>query len=539
MTISALLKAGKSFDCSASKYDLDGPRVWVKIPFLDQGLPDGPVEVQADNNGLTNMQVHSVLDDGQILSSKFSTQDVQKRWRPKGRYALPVPGSENPDIRNHIRSVYIAIDDLKVTPSISLLELASTQKWDQLQLPLLVMFAALCGMAIMPLIYNMFFYGALGYSFMPWHSLMIAAAVTYTFSSSGLILVAFPETTLATKMLINYWAPAVAVAACGFFLVSFIEQGKIERWLQKAIYLTAMLPVIVTALVIRVDETATLEARNYYHAAFVPVALVIFYTMGHALRRGSKAVWFQIAGWTPILCFAMDRVARGMDLYIGWAMLDYGMYFLLVVESIVLALGVAYRILRLRQTHEVTLRKQSELTLLADTDGLTMMNNRRSFEREFRRSQKELRYSHLALFDIDFFKRVNDRYGHEIGDRVLRIVGRELDATPHFAARIGGEEFTLLMQQDAAKDEINYPINALTEICEHLIKTVHEKVPEILEAVTFSVGVAAISRRDSLRNVMAIADGRLYHAKHKGRNQIVWIDLSDPLAEKAPGMIHC
>ncbi|PHR19783.1 MAG: hypothetical protein COA41_06370 [Sphingopyxis sp.] len=537
MTISALLKTGKSFDCSSSKYDVDGPRTWVRIPFLDGGLPDGPVEVQADNNGLTTMRVHSVLDDGQILTSHFSAQDVQAHWRPKGRYGLPVPGTDKPGIRSHIQTVYVAIDDMKVTPSISLLELASTEKWDALQLPLLVMFAALCGMAIMPLIYHMFFYGALGYSFMPWHSLMIGAAVTYTFSSSGLIFVAFPETSLATKMLINYWAPAVAVAACGFFLVSFIERDKIERWLQITIYWTAMLPIIVTALAIRVDETSTLEARNYYHAAFLPIAVVISYTMGHALRRGSKAIWFQIAGWTPILCFVMDRVARGVDLYIGWAMLDYGMYFLLVVESIVLALGVAYRILRLRQNHEVTLRKQTELTLLADTDGLTMMNNRRSFEREFRRNQKDLRYSHLALFDIDFFKRVNDRYGHEIGDKVLRVVGRELDATPHFAARIGGEEFTLLIQNDAAEDQINYPVNALTEICEHLIKTVHEKVPQIQEAVTFSVGVAAISRRDSLRTVMAIADGRLYHAKHKGRNQIVWIDLSDPLADKPAGMM--
>ena len=248
--------------------------------------------------------------------------------------------------------------------------------------------------------------------------------------------------------------------------------------------------------------------------------------MGHALRRGSKAIWFQIAGWTPIIVLGLDRVARGMDLYTGWAILDYGLYFMLVIETIALALGVANRILRLRQQNESILRKQVELTLLADTDGLTMMNNRRAFEREFARNLHEHRYSHLAIIDIDFFKRVNDLYGHEVGDEVLRVVGKELDATRHFAARIGGEEFTLLLEPDSRDNRKKFPANALTEICEALIKAVHERVPEIQEPVTFSVGVASIAKRASLRSVMGTADRRLYDAKNNGRNQVVWIDIS-------------
>ena len=166
-----------------------------------------------------------------------------------------------------------------------------------------------------------------------------------------------------------------------------------------------------------------------------------------------------------------------------------------------------------------------------------MMNNRRSFEREFGSNQHEYRFSHLAIFDIDFFKRVNDRYGHEIGDEVLRVVGKELDATRHFAARIGGEEFTLLMRNDSRENRKKFPVNALTDICEALIKAVHERVPEIQEPVTFSVGVASIAKRDSLRNVMATADRRLYAAKNNGRNQIVWIDISDAKPSAPTGTI--
>ncbi|MFK7841944.1 MAG: diguanylate cyclase, partial [Sphingorhabdus sp.] len=489
-------------------------------------IPAGIVEVQGDNNGLTTMQVHAVLDDGSIMSANFSEQAVTENWRPKGQYGLAIPGTEDPEIRNRIQKVYVTIDEPKVASSISLIQLASKEKWDDLKLPLSVMFAVLCGMAIMPLIYNWFFYGALRYDFMLWHSLMIFATVGYTFSSSGLIFIALPETSLSAKMVFNYWTLAIGIAASGIFLLRFVERGKIAGWLQTVIFLSSILPLIVTALVVRLDDGYSMDARNYYHASFVPIFLVVIYAMAHALRRGSRAIWFQIAGWSPIILLGLDRIARGMDLYIGWPVLDYGLYFALVLETIILALGVANRILRLRRRHESTLRDQVELTLLADTDGLTAMNNRRSFEREFKRNQREYRYSHLALFDIDFFKRVNDRYGHEIGDEVLRVFGKELDATDHFAARIGGEEFTLLMRNDRGEKRKNYPVNALTEICETLIKTVHDQVPEIQEPVTFSVGVSSISKRAALRSVMATADRRLYDAKHNGRNQIVWVDIS-------------
>ncbi|WP_164089121.1 diguanylate cyclase [Sphingorhabdus sp. YGSMI21] len=526
MSAATLLKSGKPFDCSDNKYALEGPRVWVKVPFLDDRLPPGTVEVQGDNNGLTTMQVHALLDNGTLLSSRFSEQEVIDSWRPKGHYGLAVPGTDNPELRSRITHVYLAIDEPKVASSISLIQLASKEKWDGLKLPLSIMFGVLCGMAIMPLFYHAFFYGALRYSFMLWHSAMIAATVVYTFSSSGLIFLAFPGTGLLTKMLINYWALAIAVAASGVFLVRFVEQGKIAPWLRTGILVSSFLPVIVTALVLRINDGYDMEARNYYHASFLPAFFIVLYAMGHALRRGSRAIWYQIVGWTPIVMFGLDRVARGMDLYIGWPALDYGLYFALVMETIILALGVANRIFHLRKQHKSTLRKQVELTLLADTDGLTMMNNRRSFERAFRQNQRDHRYSHLAIIDIDFFKRVNDRYGHEVGDEVLRVVGRLLDGTGHFAARIGGEEFTLLIKDDGREKRRNYPANELAEICEALIKAVHEEVPEIREPVTFSVGVAAIARRVTLRSVMATADRRLYDAKGNGRNQIVWIDIS-------------
>ena len=262
VSLPALLKSGKAFDCSADKYDFNGPRVWVRFPFWADTLPAGTVEIQGDNNGLSTMQVHAVLDDGTILSSDYSGQALVRNWRPKGYYGLPIPGSETPAVRSRIQDIIVAVDDPKVVSAISLIKLASKAKWDGLILPLSIMFAALCGMAIMPLIYNVFFYGALRHSFMLWHSLMIGATVAYTFSSSGLIFIFFPETNLITKMMINYWSLAIGVGASGFFLLRFVEQGKIAPWLKGLIAVTSMLPIFVTAWVLPIDGGYSMDARN-------------------------------------------------------------------------------------------------------------------------------------------------------------------------------------------------------------------------------------------------------------------------------------
>lgn len=531
--ISDVVAASGRFDCSNDKYDFSGSKLWIKIPFKADSIQPGPVEVQGDNNGLSSMALHSLLTDGTIKSAYFSEQEVIDSWRPKGHYGLPVPGSEDAATRSQIETVYISLDNPRVASSITLVQLTSKKTWDDLKLPLSAMFALLCGMAIMPFFYNVFFYGALRHSFMLWHSVMIMGTVVYTFSSSGLIFLVFPETSLTTKFLLNYWTLALAIAASGFFLDRFLEPGKIAPWLRSVLLLSATLPVFVTAYVFQTIDGYDTNIRNYYHASFVPYLFVVLFTMGHALRRGSKAIWFQIAAWTPIILLSADRIARGMDLYIGIPELDYGLYFALVLETIILAFGVANRILQLRRMHENTLRKQVELTLLAETDGLTAIGNRRALEKAFRINLNQRRYGHLAILDIDYFKRVNDLYGHEVGDDVLRIVGKELTDVPHFSARIGGEEFALLLTSEGRENRKMNPAAQMTKICEKLIKAVHHQVPVIKQPVTFSVGVATIPKRTSLRAVMSVADKRLYNAKNNGRNQVVSFDLSD--RDRKPG----
>lgn len=173
------------------------------------------------------------------------------------------------------------------------------------------------------------------------------------------------------------------------------------------------------------------------------------------------------------------------------------------------------------QLFETIQAANERLEQLAITDGLTGLYNQRHFREkyseEYARSARYQVPLACVIFDIDFFKNINDRHGHLMGDQVLRgIAQRALGCTRKidFAARYGGEEFVLLMPQTDME-------GAMTQ-AERLRETV-ANLPFDGIQVTVSVGVAVYNRRTMLRpdDLLKAADEALYKAKANGRNQVV------------------
>jgi len=175
---------------------------------------------------------------------------------------------------------------------------------------------------------------------------------------------------------------------------------------------------------------------------------------------------------------------------------------------------------------DITDRKriQDELQKIAITDSLTGLFNRRHFfdlgEKEFAKSTRYNRSLSVILLDIDFFKGINDTYGHFVGDQVLTQVGflfhkngREADLT----ARYGGEEFIILLPEtDCASAML---------VAERLRKLIEESLIQIgnnLIRFTASFGVAAIdgANAETFDQLVSQADQALYEAKRVGRNRV-------------------
>jgi diguanylate cyclase (GGDEF)-like protein len=168
-------------------------------------------------------------------------------------------------------------------------------------------------------------------------------------------------------------------------------------------------------------------------------------------------------------------------------------------------------------------RYHEEIYQLATHDALTELYNRRHFtelaDKEIVRAMRHLRPLSLCIIDVDLFKPVNDRYGHNSGDEVLRQIGalvRKHARSDDLPARIGGEEFALLLSEcriDAAR--------ALAERLREAVAAATFAPGGEPQRITISIGIAALGPdRDDRSSLMAAADAALYRAKREGRNRV-------------------
>lgn len=178
------------------------------------------------------------------------------------------------------------------------------------------------------------------------------------------------------------------------------------------------------------------------------------------------------------------------------------------------------------QIQDITKQKQleSELARLAMEDELTGVSNRRYFmecaKREIIRGSRFHEPQALMMIDIDHFKKINDSYGHDVGDEVLRTMAQECHNSLRVVdafGRLGGEEFgALLLNTDADISKI---------LAERLRKRIEDLTVETSGGTiqfTISIGLVTFTEPSlSVEDLMKIADDALYDAKETGRNKVV------------------
>lgn len=202
----------------------------------------------------------------------------------------------------------------------------------------------------------------------------------------------------------------------------------------------------------------------------------------------------------------------------------------LIVLVVIIFLSFRHRELLLlntsleQQIEQATLQLSQSNEYLKDltvTDTLTGISNRRAFEHSLNEfMNRATRYGDslsMLIFDIDDFKNLNDQYGHDMGDRVLKdLVDRvdEIVRDVDVLSRWGGEEFTILMPRTNQTGAMK-----MAERCRHVVeKTLFDEVGP----VTVSIGVTCFLADDNERKFFKRADDALYQAKSEGKNRVVW-----------------
>lgn len=174
---------------------------------------------------------------------------------------------------------------------------------------------------------------------------------------------------------------------------------------------------------------------------------------------------------------------------------------------------------------DITERKRTEehIHQLATMDSLTGLANRHEFTRvanlEVQRSQRHGNPLSLIMYDLDHFKRINDSFGHSVGDEVLRTVSeiaRQTVRDTDLVGRWGGEEFMVLLPQT--------PLVDAAVLAERLRQAVDDYHFPSVRHVTASFGVAGFRPEDALDRLLLRVDKALYRAKENGRNRVEMLD---------------
>lgn len=187
--------------------------------------------------------------------------------------------------------------------------------------------------------------------------------------------------------------------------------------------------------------------------------------------------------------------------------------------------GFILQQMKIRELNALLSRANASLSLMARTDGLTGVANRRAFDErldeEWNRAIRQGAWLALISLDIDFFKQFNDRFGHLDGDECLKRIAGQLRAgrrAADFPARTGGEEFSLLLADTHLEGAVKVAEQLRASV--EALRIDHPGSP--MGVVTVSIGVAAIrpGREQALADLRKASDDALYEAKSQGRNRV-------------------
>lgn len=176
----------------------------------------------------------------------------------------------------------------------------------------------------------------------------------------------------------------------------------------------------------------------------------------------------------------------------------------------------------LEEINKILSEKATKYEMMAVKDSLTNIYNKGKFELELQKEINRIaRYKtkifSIIFFDIDNFKKINDTYGHLMGDRVLKQISNLLKNSLRLTdvpARWGGEEFAVMMP-NTSLEEASY-------VAEKLRQKIEQQSVEAIGTVTCSFGVSEFVYGDSAQSLMLRVDGFMYEAKNQGKNRVVF-----------------
>ncbi len=385
---------------------------------------------------------------------------------------------------------------------------ATSMTWDG------VLTGIFLGLLLFSLAYNAVFYRLLRERFLIWQSMRALSYFALAVALSPLAMgVWLAPDSFARQVWITIFFD-LSLVVSGVFLRSYLEPGMVGPRLYRWLGWPPVLILLTTPATVMPDADTYMMLRS---AVLVAMLALCAATVAMALKRGSRTARYQAAAWSGI--GGVYGVSLFHDIVLGQPF-DNFLFLLfpaLGLEVMLTAFGILDRLMRLRRERQEARAQAEAMRIIAHTDPLTGLPNRRAIEESFNDDPPVA----IALVDLDHFKAINDHHGHDVGDRVIFAAGVALGSGSALAARVGGEEFALLFRGAPAAVAIE-----AERLRQRIGAYVKQMVPLLERPVTASMGLVHIGRDTSFGAAMKSADINLYAAKESGRNRVVFIEAA-------------
>lgn len=370
------------------------------------------------------------------------------------------------------------------------------------------------GLLLFSLAYNAVFYRLLRERFLIWQS---ARSLSYFALTVALSPLAMGPWLAPDSFARQVWITVffdLSLVVSGVFLRSYLEPGMVGPRLYRWLGWPPVLILLTTPATVMPDADTYMMLRS---AVLVALLALCAAAVVIALKRGSRTARYQAAAWSGI--GGVYGVGLFYDIVLGQPF-DSFLFLLfpaLGLEVMLTAFGILDRLMRLRRERQEARAQAEAMRIIAHTDPLTGLPNRRAIEESYNDEPPVA----IALVDLDHFKAINDHHGHDVGDRVIFAAGVALGSGSALAARVGGEEFALLFRGAPAAVAIE-----AERLRQRISAYVKQMVPLLERPVTASMGLVHIGRDTSFGAAMKSADINLYAAKESGRNRVVFIEAA-------------
>ena len=504
-------------DCAGEPLGYQDRWLWLFADASALKLAPGepPAHLLIDQTRFDQLRVLLRYADGTIIEHSARDGELGAHWALGGHLEYPIPNSGV-----QLTGVAIGFENMVHYPLMRKVRLMREADFDRLQHAWIMTLGLVLGAMGATLLYNLFLYAGVADAFQRVYVLWALSAFSYAVFWSNLAFYLLPDLAGSSGVRLNMVAASGVLGFGTLFFTLFIEPGRLPRRFRQLLDGLGI-AVMVAGLFAAVDQLGFApEADRLFNLLATANLGMLLAGISLAWGAESRAVRFYMLAWAAPIFVVAARLVRNFGFVGQNDLIDMATFLSITVQTVLLSLGIADRLGRLKGERDQATAEREEMRHLAETDLLTGLFNRRGFVLRAQAMMGRSPAMGLLVADLDHFKTINDRFGHDVGDSALERVGAIVTAVVRdndIAGRLGGEEFGVATRLEGAE---------LERLAERLRRAVENAdMTDLLGAgtgLTLSIGIADSvgAREPSFEQLYHLADKALYRAKQTGRNRV-------------------